>query len=114
MIRGHSSFWVHLPCAGLVAIAGMLWNLAAWEWAVVGLCVIVVLVAELFNTAMEELAKAVDPAFNPQIRDALDVASAAVLVAAFAVALVRWCSCTCAGLVPRVLFLRTCNARYWA
>jgi len=81
-VRGHSSFWVHLPCAGLVAVAGLVWNLAAWEWAVVGLCVILVLVAELFNTALEKIAKAVDPGFNPHLRDALDVASAAVLVAA--------------------------------
>jgi diacylglycerol kinase len=63
-------------------VAGIVWNLDAWEWGVVGLCVIVVLVAELFNTALEELAKAVDPASNPHIRDALDVASTAVLVAA--------------------------------
>jgi diacylglycerol kinase len=71
-----------LPCALLVVVAGVVWNLDAWEWGIVGLCMIVVLVAELFNTALEELAKAVEPAFNPHIRDALDVASAAVLVAA--------------------------------
>jgi diacylglycerol kinase len=81
-VRGHSSFWVHLPCALLVAVAGIVWNLDAWEWGIVGLCVVLVLVAELFNTALEELAKAVAPAFNPHVRDALDVASAAVLVAA--------------------------------
>lgn len=80
-IRGHASFWVHLPCAVLVAAAGVFWNIAAWEWAVVGMCVLIVLVAELLNTALEELAKAVDRDFNPHVRDALDVASGAVLVA---------------------------------
>lgn len=81
-VRTNASFWVHLPCAALVLVAGLVWNLEAWQWAVVGLCVILVLTAELLNTALEELAKAVDPAFNPHVRNALDVASGAVLVAA--------------------------------
>jgi diacylglycerol kinase len=81
-VRTNSSFWVHLPCAALVVVAGLVWNLEAWQWAVVGLCVILVLTAELLNTALEELAKAVDPTFNPHVRDALDIASAAVLMAA--------------------------------
>ena len=41
-----------------------------------------VLVAEMLNTAMEVLAKAVDPDVNPHVRDALDIGSAAVLLAA--------------------------------
>lgn len=81
-VQTNVSFWVHLPCAALVVVAGLVWNLEAWQWAVVGMCVILVLTAELFNTALEELAKAVEPTFNPHVRDALDVASGAVLVAA--------------------------------
>jgi diacylglycerol kinase len=81
-VHTNTSFWVHLPCAALVVVAGLVWNLEAWQWAVIGLCITMVLTAELLNTALEELAKAVDPTFNPHVRDALDVASGAVLMAA--------------------------------
>jgi diacylglycerol kinase (ATP) len=74
------SFAAHLPVA-LAAVA-----LAAWlgidrvEWCLVTLAIGAVLAAEVFNTSIESLARALDSGPDPRIRDALDTASAAVLV----------------------------------
>ena len=55
---------------------------------VLALAVAGVMAAELFNTALERLADAVDTEHNPTIGEALDIASAAVLVAALGAATV--------------------------
>jgi diacylglycerol kinase len=81
-IRDHRSFWVHLAFAVVVPAAGMVVRLASWQWCAVCLCITGVLVAETLNTAIEVLAQAVDRDVNPRIRDALDIGSAAVLLAA--------------------------------
>jgi len=47
-----------------------------------------VLVAEVFNTAIESLARGPGSRRHPRLRDALDMASAAVLVAAATAAIV--------------------------
>ncbi len=81
-IRGQNSFAVHLLCAAAVIGAAAWFQLDAPRWCLLALCITVVLTAEMFNSALESLAKAVDPRPNPQLGAALDVASAAVLIAA--------------------------------
>jgi len=58
------------------------------EWCLLVGAIAVVLAAEIFNSAVESLARALGPAWNPRVRDALDMASAAVLVAACGAAVV--------------------------
>ena len=50
-----------------------------------------VAVAETFNTAIESLARAVDTQFHPRLRDALDIASAAVLLASGTAVMIGLC-----------------------
>jgi diacylglycerol kinase len=82
------SFYVHVVAA--VAVIG----LAAWlgptlvEWLLLVLCITAVFAAELFNTALEHLAKAVTREEHPEVRDALDVASGAVLAVSVGAAVV--------------------------
>ena len=78
----------HLLCAVLVVIAGMLLRVGLVEWCLLGLCVGTVIGAELFNTALEQLAQAIDREHNPQIGAALDLSAAGVLVVAIAAAVV--------------------------
>ena len=47
-----------------------------------------VLAAEMFNSALESLARAITDRPHPLVRDALDIASAAVLVTALGAAAV--------------------------
>lgn len=81
---GESSFRVHLLATVLVAAVGGLLGLTWQQWSLVGLCIALVMVAETLNTAIERLARAVTTSEHPQIRDALDLASGAVLLAALA------------------------------
>ena len=64
-----------------VGAAGLL-RVTAVEWAVLAVTIGLVLVTETVNTAVESLARAVDTGFHPRLRDALDISSAAVLLAA--------------------------------
>ena len=81
-IRGQSSFQVHMLCAVIVVAAAAASRLSALQWSAVLLCIAIVLVSEMFNTALEALAKAIDTQYHPQLRDALDMASGAVLLSA--------------------------------
>jgi diacylglycerol kinase len=87
-IRGQSSFVVHAVAAILVALAGIALQVSLVEACLLALAVAGVMAAELFNTALERLADAVDTEHNPTIGEALDIASAAVLVAALGAAAV--------------------------
>jgi diacylglycerol kinase len=80
--RGQNSFLVHVPVACFVLAAAAQLHVSSLEWCVLVLCITLVFAAELFNTAIEHLAKAWTSEFNPHIRDSLDIASAAVLITA--------------------------------
>ena len=81
-IRGHRSFAVHLPAAAVVVWLGFQFQVGLVEWGLLILSITTVLVAEMFNSALESLAKAIDRKHNPQLGAALDMAAAAVLTAA--------------------------------
>ena len=80
-VRGQNSFAVHLFCAFAVVVVAALANMSPCQWCTLLLCIVSVLVTELFNSALESMAKAVDADYHPQLRDALDIASGAVLTA---------------------------------
>ena len=86
--RGQDSFLVHIPVACFVLAAAAQLHVNTISWCILVLCIVTVISAELFNTAIEHLAKAITEDFNPHIRDALDIASAAVLVVALGAAVV--------------------------
>jgi undecaprenol kinase len=79
-LRTERSFRTH-AMALVAALAALLWLRPApiW-WALVALTSAAVLAAELFNTALEQLADRLHPEQHPQIRIAKDCGAAAVLV----------------------------------
>jgi len=80
-IHGQSSFIVHFAAAGL-AIGTAAWlRIEKTEWCLLMMCITIVLTAEMFNSALEHLARAVDRSENRYIGSALDIGSAAVLTA---------------------------------
>jgi diacylglycerol kinase len=87
-IRGQNSFRVHIFMAIAVIIAATVIRMNMWQWCLLLLCIAGVLTAEMFNSALEHFAKAVEKDHNPQIGEALDTASAAVLFASLGAALV--------------------------
>jgi len=80
--RTQHSFAIHLLIACVVVAAAAVLRVTTIEWGLIVAAIGMVLVAETFNTAIESLARAVHMQFHPRLRDALDIASAAVLLAA--------------------------------
>ena len=87
-IAGQSSFVVHIFAASAVLVAGWILRISRTEWCLLILCIAVVMAAELFNSALDQLAKAITEEDNPHIRNGLDIASGAVLVAAIGAAVI--------------------------
>ena len=87
-VWGQSSFYVHAAVTTLVLIFGVVLGVSPVEWCLLVLCIGLVISAELFNSALESCAKAVTRDFDDNVRDALDIASAAVLVASIAAVIV--------------------------
>jgi diacylglycerol kinase len=85
-IREQNSFYVHIPVAIGVILTAWWLDVSRVEWCLLLLCIAGVVTCELFNSAIEHLAKSITREENPHLRDALDAASGAVLVAAMAAA----------------------------
>lgn len=77
-----NSFLVHVPIAVAVVVAAACFRVTQAEWCILLLCVVIVTSAEMFNSALEHMAKAVSREHRDELRDSLDTAAAAVLVAA--------------------------------
>jgi len=99
-VAGQSSFAVHIVAAvAAVALAAVL-RVSAIEWGLLAVAIGGVFVAEIFNTAIESLARGPGSRRHPRLRDALDMAAGGVLVAAataLAVGIALFC--------PRILAL---------
>lgn len=88
-IRRQSSFIAHFLATVVVIVAAwLLGNFDAVRWSILVLCIVIVIAAEMFNTALESLARAVTTSYNPYIGRALNIASGAVLTLAFGTAVV--------------------------
>lgn len=85
-IRSQSSFRVHFTVAAAVILCAAMLRVEPLEWCILLLCIAGVFTAEMFNTALEALARAITDQPNRHIRVALDVASAAVLTASIGAA----------------------------
>lgn len=86
--RTQSSFWVHLPAALVVIGIAAILQVEPWRWCVLILTIAIVLAAELFNTALEQLVVVLHPTRDPRIARSLDAAAASVLVVSIASVLI--------------------------
>ncbi|MGD0897215.1 MAG: diacylglycerol kinase [Thermoguttaceae bacterium] len=84
--RGQTSFVVHLLFAAAVVTAAAVFRMGWIEWALLVVCIALVLTAEMFNSALESMARAITSERNPHIEKGLNVASAAVLLASLGAA----------------------------
>jgi diacylglycerol kinase len=80
-VLGERAFYVHLPTACVVVIAGALFQVSTLEWVALALCIALVLALETMNSALERLAKAITRERNVHLGAALDMAAGAVLLA---------------------------------
>jgi diacylglycerol kinase len=87
-IRGHSSFFVHFFFAALVVAAALVLSCGPLAWCILLLCIGLVLMAELFNSAVETLFRGLDEKTKSRAHPALDISAGAVLVASITAAVV--------------------------
>ena len=72
---------IHFMLAATALMAGLLWRLDRVELLVLMITIALVIIAELFNTALETAVDLVTPDYHPLAKVAKDVAAGAVLVA---------------------------------
>lgn len=87
-IRGHSSFFVHFFVAALVIAAAVALECSFEQWCLLLLSIGGVLVAELFNSAIETLHRGLDEATRERTWKSLDIAAGAVLMASMTASLI--------------------------
>jgi len=87
-VRGQSSFFAHFFIAAVVVAAGLVLRVDRIEWCLLAMCIGGVLTAEMFNSALESMAKAITGESDPHLGNSLDIGSAAVLIASTSAAVV--------------------------
>jgi diacylglycerol kinase (ATP) len=80
--------WLHLVAALAALCLGWYTGLSSGEWCWIVFAIVLVFMAEMFNTAIEFLSDIVSPNLHPQVKRVKDVSAAAVLIAAIGAALI--------------------------
>ncbi len=88
LIREQQNAWIHLLLTVIVVIFGLWFSIAATEWALITVAIVLVWMAEALNTAVEILCDLVSVEYHPLIKKAKDIAAGAVLVTAVGAAII--------------------------
>jgi diacylglycerol kinase len=80
-IRGDSSFFAHMYRFLLIALTAALLGVGPLEWCFLSLAAALVFMAELLNSAVDTLARALGDPEEPGIKMAREIATGGVLVA---------------------------------
>jgi diacylglycerol kinase (ATP) len=81
MLRTQHNAWLHLAATVAVVLAALMLGVSVGDWAALILAIVIVWSAEALNTAFERLCDVAHPDFHPLVKQAKDVAAAAVLIA---------------------------------
>ena len=79
---------IHVNIMALVIIFGLILNISVGEWFVCIICFAIVISAEMFNTAFEQMVDIAMPEKDPRAKFVKDVAAGGVLVMAIASAVI--------------------------
>ena len=83
-IRGDSSFFAHAYRGILIALTAAMLGVNALNWCLLVLAACLVLISELGHSAIDTMARALGDPEEPGLKMAREIATAGVLVAAFA------------------------------
>lgn len=82
-VKSERNLKVHLGFMLAVIVAGLIFRISLLEWLFCFVCFMMVISAELFNTAIEATVDLCTEERKPLAKKAKDVAAGAVLVTAF-------------------------------
>ncbi|MBK9283610.1 MAG: diacylglycerol kinase family protein [Sphingobacteriaceae bacterium] len=80
-INMESVYWIHILATVIVVITGLLFSINKFEWLILILCIGLVWIAELINSAIERLCNFISSEDNIQIKNIKDISAGGVLVA---------------------------------
>jgi diacylglycerol kinase (ATP) len=83
-IRGDSSFFAHAYRGLLIVMTAALLGVNLWGWCLLVIAACLVLLSELTHSAVDTLARAIGDPEEPRLAIAREIATASVVVAAFA------------------------------
>ncbi|NUM31614.1 MAG: diacylglycerol kinase family protein [Bacteroidetes bacterium] len=83
MILTQRNFKIQLVCAIITISLGYFFEVNTIEWALLSICISIVLGFEILNTSIEYLCDIVNPQTNMKIKVIKDLAAAAVLIVGF-------------------------------
>ncbi len=79
---------IHVLAMIIVIILGAFFKLDKKEWCIITIVIVVVISAELFNTAIETIVDMISPEKNENAKLVKDIAAASVLVLAIGAAVI--------------------------
>jgi diacylglycerol kinase (ATP) len=88
MMRTQKNAWIHLSVALLVIVLSIIYKLEKLEWCLMIVAIGLVLMAEMFNTAIEFITDLLSPDYQKKAGRAKDLAAGAVLISAITSALI--------------------------
>ncbi len=82
-IKSERNMKIHITAAALTLFLSLFYDLTRNEFLLVGMTIVLVLICELFNTAIEVLVDTIIEIYHPKAKIIKDTAAGAVLVSAF-------------------------------
>lgn len=88
LVREEHNSWIHLAIVLVLIPVCILLRLSLIEWALISICIGLVLALELINSAIERLADKISAKHDAEIGKIKDIAAGSVLIGAIAAAVV--------------------------
>ncbi len=82
-IKSERNMKIHITAAAVILLLSLFYDLTRTELLLVSLTIVLVLICELFNTAIEVLIDTIIEIYHPKAKIIKDTAAGAVLVSAF-------------------------------
>jgi diacylglycerol kinase (ATP) len=89
-IKAERNMKIHITVAVMIILLSMFYDLTRIEFLIICLTVSLVIISELFNTAIEVLVDTIIGVYHPKAKLVKDTAAGAVLVASFASLIVAY------------------------
>ena len=88
VLKSERNFRIHLLIGSIVLLLGCALNLSLGKWFAIILVIGLVLVAEMFNTAIERMLDYLNPSIHPSAKMIKDIAAGTVLISAMAAVII--------------------------
>lgn len=100
LLREEHNARIHVVAAIVAVLLGFVFEIAAWEWCALVVCIGMVIAAEAMNSAVEALADKISKEYDPLIGKAKDYGATSVTFLALASVAVG-----CIIFLPRIINL---------